>query len=232
MKTSRDNSGKLRIAKGDKTGLGGQYAPDVQKLDTAKQQLEGLTEELTTPTVNNVRYEIWCDTFDYDGILSYAPVFDNEREAKKWAIEFANDREPADEIKSIEVVAVSVDEFGDKQYNSVSEYRNFVNQKTKEEELGYVRDELGVVRDENGYCVECAYEYCECDPGTPDDVDENCTMSVDTMVALIRKEWSDAMSDDGRIWSKTFNELQTAKQNCPKLFEKALPIAKKKGRGF
>lgn len=42
MKTSRDNSGKLRIAKGDKTGLGGQYAPDVQKLDAAKQQLEEL----------------------------------------------------------------------------------------------------------------------------------------------------------------------------------------------
>ena len=23
-------------------------------------------------------------------------------------------------------------------------------------------DELGTVRDQDGFCVECAYEYCEC----------------------------------------------------------------------
>lgn len=44
MKTSRDNNGKLRIAKSDKTGLGGQYAPDTQKLDAASNKMQQLNE--------------------------------------------------------------------------------------------------------------------------------------------------------------------------------------------
>ena len=43
VKVSRDKDGKTRVAKGDKTGLGGQYAPDPQKLETAKNKLEELS---------------------------------------------------------------------------------------------------------------------------------------------------------------------------------------------
>ena len=48
MKIERDKDGKTRVAKGDKTGLGGQYAPDPQKLDAAKNKLEELNRTVST----------------------------------------------------------------------------------------------------------------------------------------------------------------------------------------
>lgn len=49
VNVERDNEGKTRIAKGDKTGLGGQYAPDVDKLNEAKNKLESFNDSLTEP---------------------------------------------------------------------------------------------------------------------------------------------------------------------------------------
>jgi len=42
VKTRRDNTGKMRVVKGDKSGLGGQYAPDPQKIADAKNKMEKL----------------------------------------------------------------------------------------------------------------------------------------------------------------------------------------------
>ena len=47
VKISRDEDGKTRVAKGDKSGLGGQYAPDPAKIELAKTQMEELKETLT-----------------------------------------------------------------------------------------------------------------------------------------------------------------------------------------
>ena len=47
VKISRDNDGKTRVAKGDKSGLGGQYAPDPAKIAAAKTQMGDLKEILT-----------------------------------------------------------------------------------------------------------------------------------------------------------------------------------------
>jgi hypothetical protein len=44
---SKDGEGKTRVAKGDQSGLGGQFAPDVNKLSAAKNKLEGLKETLS-----------------------------------------------------------------------------------------------------------------------------------------------------------------------------------------
>jgi len=49
MKVSRDNAGKTRVVKGDKSGLGGQYASDPAKIAEAKTQLEDL-KETTQPS--------------------------------------------------------------------------------------------------------------------------------------------------------------------------------------
>lgn len=53
-------------------------------------------------------------------------------------------------------------------------------------------------------------------------------MSLEEMVTLIRKEWSDSMSDNGKIWQKTFNNLQIAKKANPDLYLSALDIARDK----
>lgn len=50
-------------------------------------------------------------------------------------------------------------------------------------------------------------------------------MTIKEMVSLIRREWSDAMSDSGAIWAKTNQELQVAKIHYPDLYAKALPLA-------
>jgi len=55
-------------------------------------------------------------------------------------------------------------------------------------------------------------------------------MSLEEMVTLIRKEWSDSMSDNGKIWQKTFEQLVSAKKAEPELYAEALPIAREKGR--
>lgn len=60
-KTERDNTGKLRIAKGDKSGLGGQYAPDIPKRKNLKEIDEFVNSLLTpgvqTPTIQpNIQY--------------------------------------------------------------------------------------------------------------------------------------------------------------------------------
>ena len=55
-------------------------------------------------------------------------------------------------------------------------------------------------------------------------------MNTEEMVTLIRKEWSDAMSDNGAIWSKTYDQLQQAKGDYPEVYAEALPIAKERGR--
>lgn len=55
-------------------------------------------------------------------------------------------------------------------------------------------------------------------------------MKLEEMVSLIRQEWSDAMSDNGAIWSATYNRLKKARSEYPDLFAQALPIAQKMGR--
>lgn len=49
-KTSRDKDGKLRVAKGDHTGLGGQYAPDVKAAAVRKAELHAFIDNIVTPT--------------------------------------------------------------------------------------------------------------------------------------------------------------------------------------
>jgi hypothetical protein len=50
VKISRDSDGKTRVAKGDKSGLGGQYAPDPAKIADAKTQME----EISSFSVANI----------------------------------------------------------------------------------------------------------------------------------------------------------------------------------
>jgi hypothetical protein len=38
MRIERDNQGRTRVAKGDRSGLGGQYAPDVHGLNASRQR--------------------------------------------------------------------------------------------------------------------------------------------------------------------------------------------------
>ena len=52
---------------------------------------------------------------------------------------------------------------------------------------------------------------------------------VEYMVGLIRKEWSDSMSDSGAIWKATYDILQKAKAESPEIYAKALPIAQERG---
>ena len=53
VKISRDSDGKPRVAKGDKSGLGGQYAPDPAKIDTVKAHMEDIN---TINIPDNVKY--------------------------------------------------------------------------------------------------------------------------------------------------------------------------------
>ena len=50
-------------------------------------------------------------------------------------------------------------------------------------------------------------------------------MELTEMVALIRRVWSDAMSDNGAIWAKSDAELQKAKADNPELYDEALALA-------
>jgi len=50
-------------------------------------------------------------------------------------------------------------------------------------------------------------------------------MNLEKMVHLIRQEWSDAMSDNGAIWKRSYDALQEAKQASPDLYEEALAYA-------
>lgn len=50
-------------------------------------------------------------------------------------------------------------------------------------------------------------------------------MDITEMVALIRRVWSDSMSDNGAIWEKSNAELNTAKAEYPDLYEEALALA-------
>lgn len=51
-KTSRDKSGKLRIAKGDDTGLGGQFAPDIKSSAIRKTELHAFIDEMVAPVAH------------------------------------------------------------------------------------------------------------------------------------------------------------------------------------
>ena len=53
VKISRDNKGKTRVAKGDQSGLGGQYAPDPAKIAVAKNLMEDISN-ISIP--ENVKY--------------------------------------------------------------------------------------------------------------------------------------------------------------------------------
>jgi hypothetical protein len=53
VKISRDNKGKTRVAKGDQSGLGGQYAPDPAKIAVAKTQMQEINS-INIP--DNVKY--------------------------------------------------------------------------------------------------------------------------------------------------------------------------------
>ena len=50
MRISRDKDGKTRVAKGDKSGLGGQYAPDVLKLRNAENRMKEFSNILNEKT--------------------------------------------------------------------------------------------------------------------------------------------------------------------------------------
>lgn len=50
-------------------------------------------------------------------------------------------------------------------------------------------------------------------------------MDITEMVSLIRRVWSDSMSDNGAIWEKSNAELNTAKADYPELYEEALALA-------
>lgn len=54
-------------------------------------------------------------------------------------------------------------------------------------------------------------------------------MDLEFMIGLIRKEWYDAMSDNGAIWSATRDLLEKARAEYPKLYTEALPIAYERG---
>ena len=54
-------------------------------------------------------------------------------------------------------------------------------------------------------------------------------MSIEEMVSLIRKVWSDSMSDNGAIWAKSNAELEKAKADYPDVYADALPIARERG---
>ena len=191
VKISRDNDGKTRVAKGDKSGLGGQYAPDPAKITAAKTKIseipllvddENLTEDASPKPV----YEIWYTTYDYEtGVLGYAPTFDNKEEAEEWIKEFFANEEITSEIKRLEV--------------------------------------LGVMKNPDGSFAG----YVEEDNVLPSvKTDDEPSMSLEDMVSLVKKEWNDAMSDDGRIWAKTNEELKTAKNLHPEVYEEAVKIAR------
>jgi len=55
-------------------------------------------------------------------------------------------------------------------------------------------------------------------------------MSKEEMVQLIRQVWSDAMSDNGAIWSRSNAQLDKAKDKYPELYAEALPVARELGR--
>jgi hypothetical protein len=50
-------------------------------------------------------------------------------------------------------------------------------------------------------------------------------MKLEEMVSLIRREWSDSMSDNGAIWRKTNDKLKVAKAEYPELYLEALELA-------
>lgn len=54
-------------------------------------------------------------------------------------------------------------------------------------------------------------------------------MKLEEMTTLIRTVWSDAMSDNGAIWSKSNAILKQAKADYPELYEQAVPIARELG---
>ena len=54
-------------------------------------------------------------------------------------------------------------------------------------------------------------------------------MSIEEMVSLIRKVWSDSMSDNGAIWAKSNLELEKAKADYPDVYADALPVARERG---
>jgi hypothetical protein len=191
---SRDSDGKTRVAKGDRTGLGGQYAPDPVKLDAAKKRVEELQDTLFDLEEKTI-YEVWYTTYTYEnGVLPYAPVFDNKAEADEWVKDFYATNDSPDEIKRLEVVGSKRNPDG-----------SFA---------GYVEEDYSLpsVKVEDEPVEELQ--------------DSNCTMSLEEMIALVKEEWSDAMSDDGRIWAKTNEKLKKAITECPELHKQAVDIAR------
>lgn len=51
-------------------------------------------------------------------------------------------------------------------------------------------------------------------------------MDITEMYNLIRRVWSDAMSDNGAIWSKSNAELEKAKAEYPEVYDEALALAR------
>jgi hypothetical protein len=222
VKIDRDKDGKTRVAKGDKSGLGGQYAPDPAKIVSAQANMGDIPllvedDMLDVNGEPKTVYEIWYTRYDYDsGVLGYAPVFEKKAEAEEWIKEFFANEDVTSEIKSLDVVGVM--------QNPDDSFAGYADETTV--------DELGVERDANGYCVNCAYKYCECvpEPASSETVDEECSMSLEEMIALVKQEWDDAKSDDGRIWAKTYDKLKEAREKCPNLYSKAVAIAQEEVR--
>ena len=191
VKISRDNDGKTRVAKGDKSGLGGQYAPDPAKIAASKNKIAEIplladSEVKVNDSTPKAVYEIWYTTYDYQtGVLGYAPTFDNKEEAEEWVKEFFANEEITSEIKRLEV--------------------------------------LGVMKNPDGSFAG----YVEEDNVLPSvKLEDKPSMSINDMVSLVKKEWNDAMSDDGRIWAKTNEELKAAKNLHPEVYEEAVKIAR------
>jgi hypothetical protein len=58
MKIERDPTGRTRIAKGDKSGLGGQFAPDVDSF-TARRQQQAINDLNETANSDTQETSLW-----------------------------------------------------------------------------------------------------------------------------------------------------------------------------
>lgn len=86
MKIERDSSGKTRVAKGDKSGLGGQYAPDSRALKNQMNAMSSISSELENnysgvvlngPELPDVAVNI--DGVDYTPLGLIEAGFDEDR---------------------------------------------------------------------------------------------------------------------------------------------------------
>jgi len=106
MKTRRDNQGKLRIAKGDKSGLGGQYAFD---LDAAKRNADALNN------LSNINS-------DSDRIAN-AEIPEHIRKLMLTIAERANDYRDATVSKNVYMQVESLHDISDSSVELYAEYK-------------------------------------------------------------------------------------------------------------